>query len=158
MYIPSGGSHRSVKVILLCYNKIDSCWTFWKKMCKMRQNSNNLRIFWIFGQLSESYDLKKILITKRFFFCNFTIHIQYITFKSMILVQFPNSVPVIVNLDLTLNFVTLIGRPQCNGRFCWQASLLHLRPSFSSTRMITRTIYVQDLSSGTVLYTLDTLL
>ena len=68
------------------------------------------------------------------------------------LVQFPNcSVPVIVNLDLTLNFVTLIGRPQCNGRFCWQASLLHLRPSFSSTRMITRTIYVQDLSSGTVL-------
>ena len=69
-----------------------------------------------------------------------------------ILVQFPNSVPVIVNLDLTLNFVTLIGRPQCNGRFCWQASLLHLRPSFSSTRMITRTIYVQDLSSGTVLW------
>ena len=69
----------------------------------------------------------------------------------MILVQFPNSVSVIVNLDLTLNFVTLIGRPQCNGRFCWQASLLHLRPSFSSTRMITRTIYVQDLSSGTVL-------
>ena len=69
----------------------------------------------------------------------------------LIWVQFPNSVPVIVNLDLTLNFVTLIGRPQYNGRFCWQASLLHLRPSFSSTRMITRTIYVQDLSSGTVL-------
>ena len=68
-----------------------------------------------------------------------------------IIVQFPNSVPVIVNLDLTLNFVTLIGQPQYNGRFCWQASLLHLRPSFSSTRMITRTIYVQDLSSGTVL-------
>ena len=67
------------------------------------------------------------------------------------LVQFPNSIPVIVNLDLTLNFVTLIGRPQWNGRFCWQASLLHLRPSFSSTRMITRTIYVQDLSSGTLL-------
>ena len=66
-------------------------------------------------------------------------------------VQFPNSVPVIVNLDLTLNFVTLIGRPQCNGCFCWQAILLHLRPSFSSTSMITRTIYVQDLSSGTVL-------
>ena len=66
-------------------------------------------------------------------------------------VQFPNSVPVIVNLDLTLYFVTLIGRPQCNGRFCWQASLLHLRPSFSSTRMITRTIYIQDLSSGTLL-------
>ena len=45
----------------------------------------------------------------------------------------------------------LIGRPQCNSRFCWQASLLHLRPSFRSTRMITRTIYVQDLSSGTLL-------
>ena len=28
--------------------------------------------------------------------------------------------------DLTLNFVTLIGRPQCNGRNCWQASLSHL--------------------------------
>ena len=68
--------------------------------------------------------------------------------------QFANSGPVIVNLDLTLNFVTLIGRPQTPqwiGRFCWQASLVHLRPSFSSTRMITRTIYVQDLSSGTVL-------
>ena len=58
----------------------------------------------------------------------------------------------VLNLDLTLNFVTLIGRPKCNGRFCWQASLLHLRPSFSSSRMITRTIYVQDLSSGTVLW------
>ena len=51
--------------------------------------------------------------------------------------------------DLTLNFVTLIGRPQCNGRFCWQVSLLHhLRPSFSVT------IYVQDLSSGTLLITI----
>ena len=69
----------------------------------------------------------------------------------MIIVQFPNSVPVIVNFDLTLDFVTLIGRPQYNGRFCWQASLLHLRPSFSRTRMITRTICVQDLSSGTLL-------
>ena len=65
-------------------------------------------------------------------------------------VQFPNSVFVIVNLTVTLNFVTLIGRPQCKGRFCWLASLLHLRPSFSSTRMITRTIYVQELSSGTL--------
>ena len=26
--------------------------------------------------------------------------------------------------DLTLNFVALIGRPQCNSRYCWQASLL----------------------------------
>ena len=74
-----------------------------------------------------------------------------IKLETLIKVQFPNSIPVIVNLDLTLNFDTLIGRPQCNGRFCWQASLLHLRPSFSVTRMITRTIYVQDLSSGTVL-------
>ena len=34
-------------------------------------------------------------------------------------VQFPNSVPVIVNVNVTLNFVALIGRPQCNcnGRF-----------------------------------------
>ena len=51
----------------------------------------------------------------------------------MIIVQFPNSVPVIVNLDLTLNFVTLMGRPQCNGRFCWQASLFHLPPKFTRT-------------------------
>ena len=29
-----------------------------------------------------------------------------------LIVQFPNSVPVIVNLDLTLNFATLIGGPQ----------------------------------------------
>ena len=35
--------------------------------------------------------------------------------------------------DLTLNFVTLIGRPQCNGRYCWQASLFHLPPRFTST-------------------------
>ena len=35
--------------------------------------------------------------------------------------------------DLTLNFVTLIGRPQCNGRYCWQASLFHLPPKFTST-------------------------
>ena len=34
-------------------------------------------------------------------------------------------------LDLTLNFVTLIGRPQWNGRFFWQASLFHLPPKFS---------------------------
>ena len=66
--------------------------------------------------------------------------------KSYNLVQFPNYVPVIVNLTVTVNFVT-----QCNDHFCWQASLLHLRPSFSSTMMITRTIYVQDLTSGTVL-------
>ena len=35
--------------------------------------------------------------------------------------------------DLTLNFVTLIGRPQCNGRYCWQASLFHLPPKFTRT-------------------------
>ena len=35
--------------------------------------------------------------------------------------------------DLTLNFVTLIGRPQCNGRYCWQASLFHLLPKFTRT-------------------------
>ena len=34
-------------------------------------------------------------------------------------------------LDLTLNFVTLIGLPQWNGRFFWQASLFHLPPKFS---------------------------
>ena len=55
------------------------------------------------------------------------------------------------SIPVTTYFITLIGRSQWNGRFCWQASLLHLRPSFSSTRMITRTIYVQDLSSGTLL-------
>ena len=65
---------------------------------------------------------------------------------AILIVQFQNSVPVIVNLTVILNFVTLIGRPQCNGRFCWQASLLRLRPIFSSAR----TIYVQDLSSGTL--------
>ena len=35
--------------------------------------------------------------------------------------------------DLTLNFVTLIGQPQCNGRYCWQASLFHLPPKFTRT-------------------------
>ena len=35
--------------------------------------------------------------------------------------------------DLTLNFVTLIGQPQCNGRNCWQASLFHLPPKFTRT-------------------------
>ena len=35
--------------------------------------------------------------------------------------------------DLTLNFVTLIGQPQCNGRNCWQASLFHLLPKFTRT-------------------------
>ena len=35
--------------------------------------------------------------------------------------------------DLTLNFFTLIGRPQCNGRYCWQASLFHLLPKFTRT-------------------------
>ena len=97
----------------------------------------------------EDLEILKIIFALcivKIIFINFSLILLLAT-----LVQFPNSVPVIVNLDLTLNFVTLIGRPQCNGRFCWQASLLHLRPSFSSTRMITRTIYVQDLSSGTVL-------
>ena len=44
-------------------------------------------------------------------------------------------------LDLTLNFVTLIGRPQWNGRFFWQASLFHLPPKFSvrSRRKVTGT-------------------
>ena len=43
-------------------------------------------------------------------------------------------------------FVHPVGRPQCNGRYCWQASLLHLWPSFSSTRMITRGPYTNYVS------------
>ena len=35
--------------------------------------------------------------------------------------------------DLTLNFVTLMGRPQGTGRYCWPASLFHLPPKFTST-------------------------
>ena len=35
--------------------------------------------------------------------------------------------------DLTLNFVTQIGWPQCNGSYCWQASLFHLPPKFTRT-------------------------
>ena len=63
-------------------------------------------------------------------------------------VQLPNSVPVIVNVNVTLNFVIVNKQPYCNGHICWQASLPHLRPSFSSTRMISRTIYVQDFGFG----------
>ena len=55
---------------------------------------------------------------------------------SKMIVQFPNSVPVVVNVNVTLNFLIVNMQPQCNGHICWQASLLHLRPKFSVTVMI----------------------
>ena len=40
---------------------------------------------------------------------------SHLSLKGVIIVQFPKSVPVIVNLDLTLNFVTLKWFPNLVG-------------------------------------------
>ena len=50
--------------------------------------------------------------------------------KRKIIVQFPMSPTKRKSIPVTTYFITLIGRPHCNGHFCWQASLLHLPAEF----------------------------
>ena len=66
-------------------------------------------------------------------------------------VQFPNSVPVIVNLVLTLNFVYTNRTAPVQRPFLLAGELASPAAEFRVTRVITRMIYVQDLSSGTLI-------
>ena len=48
-------------------------------------------------------------------------------------VQFPNCSRYSKFILVILKRIIVTVQPHCNGHFCWQASLLHLRPKFSVT-------------------------
>ena len=59
--------------------------------------------------------------------------------KEMIIVQFPNCSRYSKFILVILKLIIVTVQPHCNGHFCWQASLLHLRPKFSVTFTFTIT-------------------
>ena len=49
---------------------------------------------------------------------------QYVVKSFLIWVQFPMSPTKRKSIPVTTYFITLIGRPHCNGHFCWRRALV----------------------------------
>ena len=108
------------------------------KKKKKFANNKNLHFYPIKVFIQAIYPTHKLVIFTKFdkdwvkivdflieayFWANNIFFASVSIIRKCSIAEFSNSVSIIVNIIVTLNYVIVNEQPQCNGHFCWQCEL-----------------------------------